>query len=259
MPPVAAKAEFPPRLVLRSIEADALAPAVRVTAPVAPAVAMPRIMVSPLTTLVYSPHWERSRFQRQPWAGEILAANIGRFGCVLYSMLQNSGFLDAMVREDYAASGLEICVSSSLARRGKLAPQLAQQVGSQFSNRIEGTCVKHRSGKASIKIYDKAGIVLLIETTANDVSFFKHHRKVERRDGPPARELAPVKKSIYSLIDLREIILGCNQQFRMSNVWFLVVVFPRGKRIGTWPVYDPSGRPRSSRANGPTSRTRRKP
>jgi hypothetical protein len=34
------------------------------------------------------------------------------------------------------------------------------------------------------------------------VSFFKHHRKVEHRDGPPIPELAPVKKSIYSLIDL---------------------------------------------------------
>jgi hypothetical protein len=50
-------------------------------------------------------------------------------------------------------------------------------------------------------MYDKCGIVLRIETTTNDVSFFKHHRKVEHREGPPTRELAPVKKSIYSLID----------------------------------------------------------
>jgi hypothetical protein len=85
-----------------------------------------------------------------------------------------------------------------------ITPQLAQEIGSQFSTRIEGTCVKHRFGKSSIKMYDKCGIVLRIETTTNDVSFFKHHRRVEHRDGPPTRELAPVKKSIYSLIDLRE-------------------------------------------------------
>jgi hypothetical protein len=94
-----------------------------------------------------------------------------------------------------------------------ITPQLAQEIGSQFSTRIEGTCVKHRFGKASIKMYDKAGIVLRIETTANDVSFFKHHRKVEHREGPPTRALAPVKKSIYSLIDLREILLGCNKRY----------------------------------------------
>ena len=27
------------------------------------------------------------------------------------------------------------------------------------------------------------------------------------------RELAPVKKSIYSLIDLRDILLGCNRRY----------------------------------------------
>ena len=67
--------------------------------------------------------------------------------------------------------------------------------------------------QGSIKMYDKSGIVLRIETTANDVSFFKHHRKVEHRNGPATRELAPVKKSIYSLIDLREILLGCNKRY----------------------------------------------
>src|SRR4249919_2564610 len=94
-----------------------------------------------------------------------------------------------------------------------IAPNLAQEIGNQFSTRIEGTCIKHRFGKSSIKMYDKLGIVLRIETTANDVSFFKHHRKVEHRDGLPTRELAPVKKSIYSLIDLRGILLGCNRRY----------------------------------------------
>lgn len=95
----------------------------------------------------------------------------------------------------------------------QITPQLAQEIGSQFSTRIEGTCVKHRFGKCSIKMYDKAGIVPRIETTANDVSFFKHHRKVEHRNGPPTRALAPVKKSIHSLIDLRESLLGCNRRY----------------------------------------------
>ena len=83
----------------------------------------------------------------------------------------------------------------------------------EFSTRIAGTCIKHHFGKCSIKMYDKVGIVLRIETTTNDVSFFKHHRKVEHRQGPPTRELAPVKKSIYSLIDLRDILLGCNRRY----------------------------------------------
>jgi hypothetical protein len=95
----------------------------------------------------------------------------------------------------------------------QITPQLAQELGSQFSTRIEGTCIKHRYGSASIKMYDKFGCVLRIETTTNDVSFFKHHRKVEHRDGPPTRAIAHVKKTIYSLIDLREILLACNRRY----------------------------------------------
>jgi hypothetical protein len=117
-------------------------------------------------------------------------------------------------------------IASFLGRH--ITPQLAQELGSQFSTRIEGTCIKHRFGDASIKMYDKFGQILRIETTTNDVSFFKHHRKVasvsmrlahanetrgEHRDRPPTRGLAPVKKSIYSLIDLREILFGCNRRY----------------------------------------------
>ena len=95
----------------------------------------------------------------------------------------------------------------------KITAQLAQEIGSQFATRIEGTCLKHRFGKSSIKIYDKFGLVLRIETTTNDVSAFKHYRKVEHRQAPATRALAPVRKTIYSLKDLREILLGCNRRY----------------------------------------------
>jgi hypothetical protein len=36
----------------------------------------------------------------------------------------------------------------------QITPLLAQEVGSQFATRIEGTCIKHRFGKCSIKMYD---------------------------------------------------------------------------------------------------------
>ena len=64
-----------------------------------------------------------------------------------------------------------------------------------------------------MKFYDKFGRVLRLETTTNDVSFFKHHRKVEHRDGRRSREPASLKKTIYSLIDLREILAGCNRRY----------------------------------------------
>ncbi len=65
----------------------------------------------------------------------------------------------------------------------------------------------------SVKLYDKAGRILRLDTTANEVTFFHHHRKVEQRDGNTVRKLAPKKKTIYSLIDLRDILLGCNRRY----------------------------------------------
>jgi len=95
----------------------------------------------------------------------------------------------------------------------KITPRLAQEIDSRFATRIEGTCIKHRFGKSSVKMYDKFGIVLRLETTSNDVSSFKHHRKVEHKDGHTTRQLAAVKKTIYSLIDLRDILAGCNRRY----------------------------------------------
>ena len=65
----------------------------------------------------------------------------------------------------------------------KLHGGYQDEMGNHFSTRIEGTCIKHRMGKVAVKMYDKFGIVLRVETVANEVSFFKHHRRVEHRNG----------------------------------------------------------------------------
>jgi len=79
-------------------------------------------------------------------------------------------------------------------------------LGSDFHTRVEGTRVKHFLGPASLKLYDKRGRVLRLECTVNDVTFFSHHRKVEHRDGKATYQLAPLKKSIFSLRDLRGLM-----------------------------------------------------
>jgi len=90
----------------------------------------------------------------------------------------------------------------------KLTAASTIDVGTDFTTRIEGTRIKHMMGSCSIKLYDKFGVVLRIETTSNDVAFFKHHRSVEHRDGTRAFELAPVRKTIYSLCPDVQALLG---------------------------------------------------
>ena len=102
-------------------------------------------------------------------------------------------------------------VATFLSRR--INGRSKDEVGNDYSVRIEGTRIKHHMGPASIKMYDKRSIILRIETTINDVSFFSHHRKVEQRDGTSVFKLAPLKKSIYSLLDLQELMAAANRRY----------------------------------------------
>jgi len=95
----------------------------------------------------------------------------------------------------------------------KLSPLYQGEIGNRFNIRIEGTRIKHTLGPVAIKMYDKFGLILRIETTVNDVSFFPHYRTVEQRDGRTATQWARMKKSIYSLPALREALQAANRRY----------------------------------------------
>ena len=95
----------------------------------------------------------------------------------------------------------------------KLHGNYQDDMGNRFNTRIEGTRIKHIMGPASVKLYDKFHIVLRIETTTYDVSFFEHYRKVEHRDGTSETKVAHVKKGIYSLVPLKDILSRANHRY----------------------------------------------
>jgi uncharacterized protein YbcV (DUF1398 family) len=94
-----------------------------------------------------------------------------------------------------------------------LHPNNRDEIGNRFETRIIGTRIKHTMGPASIKMYDKHGLILRIETTVNDVSFFKHYRKVEHRDGTTETKWTAMKKGIYSLSPLRDVLCAANRRY----------------------------------------------
>jgi hypothetical protein len=95
----------------------------------------------------------------------------------------------------------------------KLHGNYEGEMGNRFNKRILGTRIKHQMGAASIKMYDKFGYVLRIETTTNDVSQFKHSREVQQRDGTIIQKVAPMKKNIYSLYPLAQILKAANRRY----------------------------------------------
>jgi hypothetical protein len=95
----------------------------------------------------------------------------------------------------------------------KLNVQYEGEMGNRFNIRIEGTRIKHTMGPVSLKLYDKFGLILRIETTVNDVTFFKHYREVEHRDGTTETKWASMQKTIYSLPALRELLEAANRRY----------------------------------------------
>jgi DNA-binding MarR family transcriptional regulator len=88
------------------------------------------------------------------------------------------------------------------------------EVGNHLQKRTQDTRLKHVLGKLSIKVYDKMGSIVRVETTANDVGCFGHYRLVEQRNGGGlVRKRAKMKKSIYSLPILRERMHGSNHRY----------------------------------------------
>ena len=95
----------------------------------------------------------------------------------------------------------------------KLNPLYQGEMGNNYNIRIEGSRIKHQMGKSSIKMYDKFSKILRIETTTNEVSEFKHYREVEHRDGTKSKQIAPLKKNIYSLPLLQEVMQASNKRY----------------------------------------------
>ena len=76
-----------------------------------------------------------------------------------------------------------------------------------------GYTIKHHMGDVSIKMYDKFGCVLRIESTCNDISTFRVKRDVQHRDGTSSVKKASLKKSIYSLYQLFIILKTANYRY----------------------------------------------
>lgn len=95
----------------------------------------------------------------------------------------------------------------------KLHGNYQDEMGNRFNKRWLGRRIKHQMGPVSIKLYDKFNIILRIETTVNNVSFFQQYRQVHHRDGTTTTQYAPMKKTIYSLPALAETLQAVNKRY----------------------------------------------
>jgi len=86
------------------------------------------------------------------------------------------------------------------------------EVSSDLQRRVEGIRVKHRVEENSIKMYDKQGSVLRIETTINNPRRFKVWRKGWRK-GKSVMKWLPLRKGIADLRRRAELSHAANARY----------------------------------------------
>ena len=83
---------------------------------------------------------------------------------------------------------------------------------SQMPKRLPGRRVKHRMKRNWMKLYDKEGVVLRVETVINDPEEFRIRRRV-RRHGRSVMAWVPLRKGVAYLSRYQEICGQCNGRY----------------------------------------------
>ncbi len=95
---------------------------------------------------------------------------------------------------------------------GRLPSRLKADVVSDMKTRPEGVRIKHRLGDNSIKMYDKQGSVLRIETTINDAAGFKSFRAPQGKPEAP-KGWHRMRKGIADLHRRTEVSQAANDRY----------------------------------------------
>ena len=81
------------------------------------------------------------------------------------------------------------------------------------TDRLLGTRIKHRMTKNWLKMYDKFGRILRVETVINRPREFSVYRTRQHRDGSTSSGWFPMNKDVGSLIHYQEQALACNRRY----------------------------------------------
>jgi hypothetical protein len=168
--------------------------------------------------------WEThlNRIARQ--VNPALPRILGRFRSAYYwSLLQSEWATDilfedpkhlAAIYRPLVRHGITGLSSGDVMRflGGKVHGCFGGQIVSDFKNRPEGIRIKHRVNHNSVKLYDKQGTILRVETTVNQPSGFKVFR---HKQGDPHGEKAwrQMRQGIADLPRRAEVSKKSNERY----------------------------------------------
>jgi hypothetical protein len=142
------------------------------------------------------------------WASDVMVRSPSRLAA-LYPRLLRHGV------ENLRSVEVMRFLGHKLPTHGYVHGNFADEVVTDLHRRPEGVRLKHRVGRNSIKMYDKQGSVLRVETTLNDVQAFKAYRAPEGRPRA-AKRWRPLRKGAADLWRRVQVSQAANQRYLQS-------------------------------------------
>jgi hypothetical protein len=100
----------------------------------------------------------------------------------------------------------------SVPAEGRIPANLKAEVTSDLKRRPEGVRIKHRAGRNTVKLYDKQGSVLRVETTLNEVKGLKSYRPAAADPEGP-RRWRPMRKGVAEMPRRAELSQASNDRY----------------------------------------------
>jgi hypothetical protein len=146
--------------------------------------------------------------EQTEWATDLAFRDAGALA-ELYDPLIHRGI------ETFQSADVLRFLGHKLPGHGGVHGKFAGEVVSDLKARPEGLRLKHRAGRNTLKMYDKQGTVLRVETTLNDPRALKVYRRKQGEDTGP-RQWLPLRKSVADLTRRAELSQAANERYLES-------------------------------------------
>jgi len=138
------------------------------------------------------------------WASDVLFRSRARLAR-LYPSLLTHGLHSFGSRDVLRFLGQKVAVHPN--------PNFKGEVCSSFRARPEGVRLKHWLKRNSIKMYDKQGTVLRVETTINDARDLREYRPAENDPPGTTKYWRPLRKGVCALRRRADLSQAANERY----------------------------------------------
>jgi hypothetical protein len=143
--------------------------------------------------------------EQTEWATDVVFRDMAALAG-LYPSLTRHGI------ETFQSPDVLRFLGQKLPAHGGVHGRFAGEIVSDLKERPEGVRIKHRLGRNTLKMYDKFGSVLRVETTLNDPRGLKVYRpKSDDAEGP--KEWLPLRKSVADLARRSALSQSANTRY----------------------------------------------